>query len=570
MASLFRTTLGPPGAERRWLVALAALVTLVSIWPLARLGQEAFAPQGVFDLAVMRRVLDSPATWRAMWRTLDTSVWSTLLSVILGTGFALIVTLSDVRAKTALVAAFMLPLMLPSQITALAWISMLGPNSALLQMFGIAPPAGGAHPLFGREGIILLMGVEHAPLVFLALRAGLRALPRELFEAARACGAGVWRAIAQICLPIAGPSLAAGALLAFISSIGNFGTPALLGIPANYTTLTTLIYQRLAGFGTSVLAQVAALSLLIGALALIGVLAHAWLGRRKDTRLIGVAPVLPPCRLGPARLPVEIACWLALTALVFVPLVALVASSLVPAIGVTLGPDTLTFGAYREALLRQSVTIRAFANSFMLAAVAALLLTMLAVPLARLIAWRQTRLARIINLVVELPYALPGIVLAIACILTFIRPLPVLGVSIYGTLWIILLAYLARFLALALRPLLGGLAQLDPALDEAAAAAGAGFTRRLRTILLPLLAPAASAAAILVFLTALNELTVSALLWSSGRETLGVIVYSLQEGGDTPLAAAVSVAAIAIVLAMMALADVAGRKLPPGALPWRG
>ncbi len=562
--------LGPAGPERRWLLALAGLVALVSVWPLARLVWEALAPQGALDLAIMRRVLDSPATWRAVGRTLDTSVSGTAVSVVLGVAFALVVTLTDVRLKPALVFAFMIPLMLPSQITALAWISLLGPNSAILQAIGLAPPPGSAHPLFGRDGIILLFGVEHAPLVFLALRAGLRALPRELVEAARACGAGAGRTIAQIVMPIAAPSLGAGALLAFVSSIGNFGTPALLGIPVNYTTLSTLIYQRLAGFGTGVLAQVAALSLVIGALALVGVIAHIWLVRRRDTRLVGLAPPAVPWRLGRARSPVEFACWTMILALVVVPLVALIASSLVPAIGVALTPSTLTLDAYGEALLRQAVTLRAFANSFGLAAAAALALTLIAVPLARLIAWRPTRLARSIDLIVELPYALPGIVLAIACILVFIKPLPLFGVSIYGTLWIIFIAYLGRFLALALRPLLSGLAQLDPALDEAAAAAGAGFTRRLATILLPLLAPAAAASGILVFLTALNELTVSALLWSSGRETLGVIVYSLQEGGDTPLAAAVSVVAIAIVLGLMVLADVIGRRLPPGALPWRG
>jgi iron(III) transport system permease protein len=163
---------------------------------------------------------------------------------------------------------------------------------------------------------------------------------------------------------------------------------------------------------------------------------------------------------------------------------------------------------------------------------------------------------------------MPGIVLSIACILVFIRPIPILNVSIYGTLWIILLAYVARFLVLALRPIGAGFAQLDPALDDAAAAAGARFGRRLRSISLPLMAPAAGAGAILVFLTALNELTVSALLWSSGSETLGVMVFSLQEGGDSPLAAAVSVIAVGVVVAAMAALTLLARRLPRGVLPW--
>jgi iron(III) transport system permease protein len=131
-----------------------------------------------------------------------------------------------------------------------------------------------------------------------------------------------------------------------------------------------------------------------------------------------------------------------------------------------------------------------------------------------------------------------------------------------------LLAYVARVLVLALRPVSAAFAQLDPALDDAAAAAGARFGTRLRTVSLPLLAPAAAAGAILVFLTALNEITVSALLWSSGSETLGVIVYSLQEGGDSPLAAAVSVVAVGVVVLAMAGLTLLARRLPRGALPW--
>jgi iron(III) transport system permease protein len=189
-------------------------------------------------------------------------------------------------------------------------------------------------------------------------------------------------------------------------------------------------------------------------------------------------------------------------------------------------------------------------------------------PIAYFAAWRRTRLVKILDTLIELPYALPGIVLAIATILTFIRPLPILGVSIYGTLWIIGLAYVARFMVLALRPVSAAFAQLDPALDEAAAAAGAGFGRRLRDVALPMVAPAAGAGAILVFLTALNELTVSALLWSSGSETLGVMVFSLQEGGDSPLAAAVSTLAVAAVIVLMLVLGLVAHRLPKGTLPW--
>jgi iron(III) transport system permease protein len=161
-------------------------------------------------------------------------------------------------------------------------------------------------------------------------------------------------------------------------------------------------------------------------------------------------------------------------------------------------------------------------------------------------------------------------VLALAVILVFIHPLPLIGVSLYGTLGIILIAYLARFLVLALRTTTAGYLQIDRTLEDAAAITGASLWRRLRTILLPMAAPAVAAGAILVFLTALNELTVSALLWSSGHETLGVVVFSLAQGGDATLAAALSLLVVLATVALMAIAGLVARRLPQGVLPWQG
>jgi iron(III) transport system permease protein len=363
--------------------------------------------------------------------------------------------------------------------------------------------------------------------------------------------------------------LVAGAALAFVSSVGNFGIPALLGIPGRFLTLPTLIYQRLANFGPGVIAETAALSILVGVIAFAGVLAQNWLLGRRDYRTIG-APTPPlALSLGRARFWVEALCWAVIAFVLAAPLLALFVTALVPAYGVRLSLDTATLASFKQVLLTPGATARAFRNSLLLAAAAALALTLAAVPLAYFIVWKRSRLLRFMNLAAELPYALPGVVLAIACILIFLKPLPLVGLSLYGTVWIILVAYLARFLTLALRPAIGGLAQIDRALEEAAQMCGAGFGKRLRSVVFPLVAPLAAAGGILVYLTAVNELTVSALLWSAGAETLGVIVFALDEGGDTVRAAAVSVLSVVMIFAVMGGASLLGRRLPSGVLPWR-
>ncbi|MEO8848875.1 MAG: ABC transporter permease subunit, partial [Casimicrobiaceae bacterium] len=175
----------------------------------------------------------------------------------------------------------------------------------------------------------------------------------------------------------------------------------------------------------------------------------------------------------------------------------------------------------------------------------------------------------VVNLAAEAPYALPGVVLAIAAILLFLKPIPLLGISIYNTIWIILFCYIARFLVLGLRPVISGYHQLDRTLEEASQIAGARLPRRLLTVIFPLVAPAAAAGALLIFLTAFNELTVSALLWSTGSETLGVVFFSFQQGGDSNYAAAIGMLTVIISVTLMLSTLLMAGRLQKGVLPWR-
>jgi iron(III) transport system permease protein len=549
-----------------WLVIVVAVL---SVLPIARLLLEGIAPGGALSTEALRRVLSSPTTWTATGHSLVTALGGTLLAVLIGGTVALVVTLTDIRHRNVYVFCFVMPLLLAPQVVALAWLQLFGPSSPLLKMLGAAPPLGSRNPLYSPEGIILVLGVQYAPLVFLTLRAGLRTLPRELIEAGLSGGAGPLTVMRTIVLPLMMPPLLAGVALCFVSCLGNFGIPALLGIPGNYLVLPTLIYQRLAGLGPGALSDVAVLSVLIGFIAVIGIVAQDALLSGRDFRISTASVVASPFELRRWRLPVEVALWTLSFLVLALPMIALVLTSLVPAVGVPLDAATATLDNYRFVLFDHAAAKRALVNSFGLSATAAIAIVLFAIPLAYFLVWRRSRLLRVVNLVTEVPYALPGVVLAIAAILLFLKPLPIVGVSIYNTVWIILFCYLARFLVLGLRPVISGYHQLDRTLEEAAQIAGARLLRRLRTIILPLVAPAAAAGALLIFLTAFNELTVSALLWSSGSETLGVVFFSFQQGGDSTYAAALGVLTVVVSIALMLSTLLMAGRLPPGVLPWR-
>ncbi|MHA6690915.1 ABC transporter permease [Devosia sp. A449] len=548
----------------------AALVILVvgllAALPIGRLVATALVPDGVLDASPLLSRLARTATQRAIFNTIDTALCGALLALLIGAPFALLVAVTDMPLRKLQGFLLILPLMIAPQVMALAFTHLLGPSSALLGALGIAPPPGTANPLLGRTGIIVLFGMQHAPIVFITLRAGLVSLPRDYVDAARAAGVGPSRLLLDIVLPLLWPYCIAAGALAFVSGVGNFGIPALLGMPENYLTLATLIYQQLSSNGPSVLPQVAGLSLLICIIALAGIVTQGLALRRSSFSVTRGTPM--HFALGAWRWPAAIAGMILLGVMLILPAMALLTTSLVPAFGVPLSLATFTLDNYAEILFRQASTLRAFVNSGYLSLLAAAILALLAIPLALGLAKLPRPVARVAHGLLELPYALPGIVLAIACILLFLRPLPLLG-SLYATPWIILIAYLMRFAALAVKPVEAALGQLAPDLDEAAAGAGAGTIRRLLTITAPLAAPAAAAGALLVFMSAFNELTVSALLWSSRNETIGVILFSLEETGLSPQAAAVAVITLLVIVLLLALLDRLGRRLPTGVLPWR-
>ncbi|TPK58457.1 iron ABC transporter permease [Mesorhizobium sp. B2-4-19] len=556
------------GQEMALTAAVAIVIVLLSLLPMLRLVREIVAPGGTLSTVAIAAGLRSPATWIATWHTLVVGIGGTLLAVLSGTLVAVLVSLTDIRGRSALVLCYVMPLMIAPQVTALAWLQLFGPASPFLKLFGAAPPLGTKNPLYSTSGIILLLGVQYGPLVFLLVRAGLRKLPRELVEAARAGGAGWFKMLVTIVLPLMTPSIMAAAALAFVSCVGNFGIPAFLGIPANYLVLPTLIYQKLAGGGPAMLGETAFLSVLIGVIAMAGILAQEVMSRRRDYRISSTSLPAELYELGRWRAIVQAGMWLLIVLVLFLPLFGLVLTSLVPGYGIALTAKTATLDNYRFVLFEHDAANRAFFNSFWLSIAAAFFAVIVAVPVAYLIAWGKQRV-RLLNLSVELPYALPGVVLAIASLLLFLRPIPLTGIQLYNTVWIILYAYLARFLVLALRPTISGYHQIDRALEEAAQVAGAGLFTRLRTIIFPLVAPAAIAGGLLIFMTALSELTVSALLWSSGSETIGVVMFSFEQGGDSNYAAAMSVITVAVTFVLMLVTNLLAPYLPSGVLPWR-
>jgi iron(III) transport system permease protein len=500
---------------------------------------------------------------------LETAFFSSLLAVAIGGAMALVLGVTDLHARRPASFLFVLSTMISPQVVALAFLSLAGPASPLLNTLGLAPAAGSANPMLGRGGIILVLGLHHAPLVYVVLNAGLRRIPSAVIEAARIDGSQPAQIVRDIVLPLLRPHLASAALLAFVAGAGNFGIPALLGAPVNYLTLPVLIYRRLSSFGPGVIGDVAALGLLVAAVAGVCVAISQWLTRHDGVQLEEDTPFQSFWQLhGSLRKTAHVFVWGMLAIALALPMLSLLAAALVPSYGMPLTFATATLDNFVEVLARQDVTVQAFGNSFLYAGGAALLLAVLSIPLSYGLV-RHAGSARVfVPALLEIAYVLPGVVLAIACILLFLKPLPLVGISLYATPWIIIFAYLARFLPVAFKPALAAMQQIELAQEEAAALDGAGLMRRIIDIVAPSLLPAVAAGGLMAFLLAFNELTVSALLWSAGTETIGVVLYNLEEAGLASQAAAVAMTSVAVVTLAMRLLNRLGALLPAGTLPW--
>jgi iron(III) transport system permease protein len=386
----------------------------------------------------------------------------------------------------------------------------------------------------------------------------LNRLDPSMEEGARVSGAGIWRTVRDITLPVMRPAVASGAILVFIYSMANFGVPAVLGFTENYFVLTTRIYDliRNAAFEGN-LNRAAALAILLGLIAVVSVgLQRLGAGRQRGLSQRSAPDV--PLRLGGWSRPMAGFAWLVVIVAAVLPLVAIGLSSVTDALGRLPLPGNLTLDNYVRALTLNDAVIRGIRNSLVLAAMAGVIIVAIGAIIGYLV--RRTRLPgrQLLDALATFPYALPGTVVAVAVLLAFIAPLGPL--ALFNTLWILLVAYLVHYMAYGVRATTGALALMDPSLEEASRASGATRGQTFWRIVVPLLRPALFGGFFLVFIPTLRELTISILLWSPGNETIGVVVFNLQDAGETQAAAAVAV----LMLATVGVMNYGARRLSGG------
>ncbi|NLX83024.1 MAG: iron ABC transporter permease [Clostridiales bacterium] len=530
------------------------LLFIIVIIPIFMIIYNAFFFEGTFSIDLFKEQLTADKNLSAMWNTLKIALFATILGTIMGVFYAWLLGRSDIPAKGLMRALFNIPYMFPPFLGAMAWDLLLNGRSGYLNRF-LMTTFGLSKMPFNINSIAGIVFVEvsyYFPFVFLQVVSALERMDPTLEESARIAGAKQGTVIRRITLPLVKPAISAGALLILTTSLAHFGVPSILGYAQGIYTLPTRIYAVIYNSGGSFegIRQGAALSvMLVAVVALALVLQNKILSTGNYDIIKGKSMRPTLIKLRGAKAPLFLVAIFTLILIVFVPLVMIVLISFIKAYGLPLTPGNFTIAQYLK-VFKAGGTLDSIKNSLIVSITAGVVCMFLGTLVAYVVQKIKPKGKEALEVISVLPYSIPGTVLSIGVILAWSGNL---GITLYNTLWIILVAYMARYLSFSMKTSSAALLQVHSSLEEAARVCGASHSESLADITLPLIRPAMVSGFFLIFLPAMREVTTSILLYGPYTRTLGVQIYSLRDAGMIPQAAALATVAIGLIIILNAI-----------------
>ena len=505
------------------------VIALLMIWPLYNIFAASVIDNrsGALTVANYAQILGHPAYQRALVNSLIVGAGGMLGAMLLGIPLAALTTRFVITGRDLLATLAVLALVSPPFIGAYAWIMMLGSNGwmrALLADIGIELPS-----IYGFFGILLVFSLKFYPFVFLLTASGLGAISPSVEEAAESLGAGPWRRFFKVTLPLVFPAVSSGALLAFVLSIADFGTPAIVGGKVRLLATTAFDLFTAEMGGNPGLAS--ATSVVLIAVSMVVVALQRWAVRRRD--IAGTLIRRPsPQRLRPlASAAAHCVCY-AIVLAGSLPSLVVIYTSFRKTSGPVFHPG-LSLDSYARILGEVPQVI---ANSFSFSTAAVVLIVILGTLIGYILARRETLASGALDSMLLVPYIVPGVVMGLAFVVTFNVP----PLQITGTAAIIVLMLFIRRLPYAVRSSAAILKQIKSGIEEAAISLGAAPGRAFLKVTLPLMLPGIIAGALMSFITAINELSSSLILYVGRTMTMPVRIYLSVLDGQFGTASALS------------------------------
>ena len=532
-----------------WVLSLLAILTFLVVYPLLTLLLGALTDTNpvvegfsVAHLSITNflTVLSNPNVGEALFNTLVACGGGTLIAVAIGLAFSWIVVRTNTPFKRFIAAASILPLFAPPLVAGVAWTILGSPKTGLINTIFKWLHLDLHVDFYSLPGLVFVFGIYYAPYVYMFTASALRNMDPSLEEAAEISGASAFATLFSVTFPLIMPAIISGMLLSFIVMLGIYGIPAVLGAPTNINVLTTYIF-KLTNWSPPLYNTAAAVAIILmvvtGALVF---LQQRVVSGRSYVTVAGKAYRPRNLDLGPWR-------WLTfgfgITYLIVVavlPTLALIVAAFRKFMFIRDAASLFDMKQYSlmhfHSIFDNPLTLNSIYNAVEVGVITALAGGALAFAIGYTIHRTHVPGRRSIDLLSTLPAAIPGLVIGVAYLWAWIG----IPGGLYGTLWILALAFIARFMPDTVKALSTSFLQIHRELEEAAWVCGTGMLRTIRTIVLPLASPGVIAAMTLLFVLAIRELGSSLFLYTSNTMVMSVLLLDYYEGGNLGKTAAFS------------------------------
>ena len=534
-----------------WLLAVGILLFLV-VNPLFRLLLVSFeqGDTGAFTFANYVAAYSRSRYVEALLNSLILGVSAATLCLVFGTPLAWALSRTDMPAKGLIWVSILGTFIIPPYLGAVAWILLAGPNAGWLNRAIVALTGVDKGPfnIYSMPGLVLVTACYSFPYVFMFTKSALDLISSEMEDAANILGAGNLRTTLSITLPLAMPAMLGAFILVFLEAIALFGSPALLALPGRFHVVTTQLWEF---FEYPPQVGVAAAY----AMPLLGItILLFWMQRRLTSRkgyvsLTGKGGERRPIQLGAWKWPMLGYCLFVCTLSFFMPMVVICQAALAKAWGRGFSLDNLTLQNLYFTLFENTLTRSAVIHTFVYAGSAALIAVVLALCVAYIVNRELVgkHLGNVLSFLTMAPFVVPGIVLAIGFYAAYTHP-PLL---LYGTAWILILAFATRFLPIAYANSNAAIRSINPELEDAVRILGGTRLTAIRRVVLPLLKRSLAGAFILVFIPGTRELSSAIFLYSINTQVLSVLLFDKSDEGNFEMLAAIGLVLVFITVVLI-------------------
>lgn len=529
-----------------WIAIIAVLLFLV-VSPFVYLVITSFQTErtGDFTLSNYATAYGRARYVEALFNSLKLGAASALLAGIFAVPLAWAVARTNMPGRGLTRMLVLATFITPPYTGAVAWILLAGPNAGWLNRFYMMATGAEAGPfnIYSFTGLAVVIALYSFPYIFIFTTAALELVSSEMEDAANILGAGPWRTMRKVTLPLALPAILGGMIICFLEAIALFGSPAMIAIPARFNVVTTQLFQF---FGNPVRVEVAAAYAmpLLGVTILLVLVQRLIVRRKGFVALTGKGGERRPILLGRWRWVVFGYAMFVAALAVFLPYIFLIQSAFAKAWGRGFLLDNITIANFRFILFEHATAAQSVINSFVYGAISATVAVFLTLGVAYIVARRLIPFGGILGFLCVAPFVIPGVVLAIGFYAAYAPP----PLALYGTALIMILAFTTRFLPVGYVNASAAINSLNPEMEEAVRVLGGSRLTALRRVVAPLLKRNLLGAWLLIFIPATRELSAAIFLYGPNTKVASVMIFDMSEEGNFE-----RLAALALVLQVLTL-----------------